>query len=141
MDQITKKHAEKIRFFIVGAGNRGLDFSVLFMLTFVGFDKIAANYASTGIALVFSFIANKTFTFQNKEGSTKKQLPVFLAVTLAGLWILQPIIIWGVTSTLPQTIESDGIRLFVAKILATVASLVWNYIFYSRLVFKNKRQE
>lgn len=136
MEQLLKKHAEKIRFIIVGGVNTALDFGILFLLTFLGLDKIVANYFSTGIALIFSFFANKSFTFKHKEGNAKKQFILFLVITLFGLWVIQPIIIWGSTTFLASYIPNEAVNLFVAKLIATVASLIWNYVLYSRIVFK-----
>lgn len=136
MEQLLKKHAEKLRFAIVGGANTALDFIVLFGLTFLGLDKIAANYISTSIALIFSFFANKQFTFKDKSKNSKKQFVVFLVITLIGLWAIQPVIIWGVTTMLAGVIPSEAVNLFIAKLIATVASLIWNYVLYSRFVFK-----
>ena len=130
------KHADKLRFAIVGGANTALDFLVLFLFVNIGVDKIAANYISTSVALVFSFFANKSFTFKNTDKNSKKQFAIFLVVTLAGLWILQPIIIWVVSMSLAPYITNEAALLFVAKLIATVASLIWNYLLYSRLVFK-----
>lgn len=136
MEQLLKKHAEKIRFAIVGGVNTILDFGLLFLFTFLGVDKIIANYFSTGIALIFSFFANKSFTFKHKGGNAKKQFILFLVITLTGLWILQPLIIWISTTSLEAYLTNEALNLFVAKLIATIASLIWNYLLYSRLVFK-----
>lgn len=136
MDELLKKHGEKIRFIIVGGVNTALDFGILFILTFLGMDKIVANYFSTGIALIFSFFANKSFTFKHKTGNAKKQFILFIVITLFGLWVIQPIVIWGVTSALTPYGLGEAISLFIAKLIATFASLIWNYIFYSKIVFK-----
>ena len=134
--ELIKKHAEKIRFGIVGAANTALDFVLLFILVALGLDKIPANYISTGISFIFSFFVNKSFTFKSKGGNVKKQFALFIAITIIGLWVIQPIIITLVSNALSTTNWSAPIILFTAKIIATVASLIWNYIFYSRLVFK-----
>jgi len=136
MQELVKKHAQKIRFGIVGAGNTALDFAVLFILVALGVDKIVANYFSTGAAFIVSFFVNKSFTFKSKGGNVKKQFALFIVVTLIGLWIIQPLIIGGISAVLANTTLASGLILFIAKLIATVASLIWNYLFYSRLVFK-----
>ncbi len=134
MHDILKKHAKKLRFAIVGGTNTVIDFGILFILSGLGIDKILANYASTSIALVFSFFANKKYTFKSKA-SAKRQIIPFLVVTLIGLWGIQPLIIWTYTASL-----GDGsLSLFIAKLLATIASLIWNYLLYSRFVFKESQ--
>ena len=136
MENIRKKHAKKIRFALVGGTNTAIDFGILFGLTWLGLDKIVANYISTGIALIFSFFANKTFTFKAKSGNAKRQFVSFLVVTLIGLWIIQPGIIWLYTSLT----DDSPVSLLIAKLIATVASLVWNYLLYSRFVFTHKQE-
>ena len=126
---------EKARFVIVGGINTAIDFGVLFTLTFFGIDKIIANYISTTCGLIFSFFANKSFTFQTTTTS-KKQFALFIIVTLTGLWVLQPLVIGGSTMILSQVIQNTAICLFIGKLAATAVSLTWNYLFYSRIVFK-----
>ncbi len=138
---LVKKHAQKVRFMIVGGANTALDFILLFLFTGLGVDKIVANYFSTGISLIFSFFANKKFTFKHKNFSAKKQFALVIIITLIGLLVIQPIIIWFSTSTLAPYITSEPINLFIAKLIATVASLIWNYLLYSRLVFKKTEEK
>ena len=141
MEQLVKKHAEKIRFSIVGVANTAVDFGILFLLVnLFGVDKIAANFVSTGIAFIFSFFVNKSFTFKHTGGNAKKQFALFLLVTMTGLWVIQPVIIALVSGSL-AFLGSSNLVLLVAKLLASVASLIWNYVFYSRLVFKKPAEE
>lgn len=134
MEAILRKHAKKLRFAVVGGTNTVIDFGILFLLTSLGLDKIIANYISTSVALSFSFIANKKYTFKS-EASAKHQIIPFLIVTLIGLWIIQPLIIWGYTTAFGDS----SLALFIGKLLATVASLIWNYLLYARFVFTEKK--
>jgi len=134
--ELLKKHAEKIRFGIVGAANTLLDFILLFILVNVGLDKIPANYVSTGVSFVFSFFVNRSFTFKHTSGNVKKQFLLFIVITIIGLWVIQPLIIAGLTPLIAGTGWSSNVILLITKLIATVASLIWNYLFYSRLVFK-----
>lgn len=71
MQKIAKKHADKLRFIIVGSINTVIDFSILFTLaTIFNTPKELANFISTFIAFLFSFFANKKYTFK----STSKNL-------------------------------------------------------------------
>ena len=141
MQELVKKHAEKLRFAIVGAGNTAFDFAILFILVALGVDKIVANYFSTGAAFIVSFFVNKSFTFKSKGGNVKKQFALFILITIIGLWVIQPLIITGIATLLANSGLTAGIILFIAKIIATVASLIWNYLFYSRLVFKKLEEK
>ena len=130
---LLKKHAEKLRFAVVGVLNTALDFGLLFLGVWLGLPKIGANYISTSIAFIFSFFMNRTYTFKS-SGSLKRQILPFLVVTIIGLWVFQPIIIWLITE--PFTIVNDSVTLFVAKLFATLVSLIWNYFMYATFVFK-----
>lgn len=137
MEQLRKKHAQKIRYGLVGIANTALDFGLLFIfVNAFGIDKIVANYFSTGIAMIFSFYANRHYAFKHHEGRQQTQFVLFIVVTVIGMWVIQPLVIWSVTNAVDSFIANHSLQLFIAKVIATGASLVWNYIFYSRLVFK-----
>ena len=138
LKSLIKKHSDKIRFLIVGSLNTGIDFSLLFIFVNIFYlPVIFSNILSTSFALIFSFFANKKFTFKNDDCG-KKQVFIFMTVTLFGLWILQPIIISSVSLIINNTINKDLI-LFIGKLLATCVTLIWNYLFYSKVVFKNNK--
>ena len=134
MKELLKKHESKFRYALVGGANTAIDFVLLFILNSAGMNKYIANYISTSIAFLFSFFSNRSFAFKS-TGNAKKQFVSFTLVTLFGLWVLQPVVIWLITPLLGSFDQSVG--LFIAKVLATGVSLVWNYLFYSRLVFKS----
>ncbi|MAU33639.1 hypothetical protein CMN23_00660 [Candidatus Saccharibacteria bacterium] len=136
--ELIKKHVEKIKFAIVGGANTALDFLILFLLTAFGMNAIVANYFSTGISFIFSFFVNKSFTFQHKGGSVAKQFALFIIITIIALWVIQPLIIAGLLAALEPLQWEAGFALFFAKIVATLASLIWNYIWYSKVVFKKE---
>jgi putative flippase GtrA len=133
---LLKKHAEKVRFGLVGIVNTGIDFGILFVLVALGLPIIASNFVSTSVALVFSFFANKSFTFKHEGKSTTKQIVLFFVITLIGLWIIQPLIIEGVKLATDSFSLNKFFVLLTGKLLATCASLVWNYLLYRKFVFK-----
>lgn len=135
LQNLLKKHAEKLRFAFVGGANTGIDFGILFALVFLGVDKLVANFFSTGIAFIFSFFVNRSFTFKSIGGNTKKQFGLFLVITMFGLWVIQPVIIGFVAWLLDSSDLPKPIILLASKLLATVATLIWNYILYSKFVF------
>lgn len=137
MKHILERHAVKLRFAIVGGANTAVDFGILLLLTSIGFDRIISNYISTSVAFLLSFFLNRSYTFQS-TGEMKKQIGPFLVVTLTGLWIIQPIVIGSVAWMMSPTSLSEDVITIIAKLVATIASLVWNYILYSKLVFTRK---
>lgn len=133
-----KNKAQIGRFAIVGTINTIIDFGLLFSLTFLGLPKLAANTVSTGTAFVFSFFANKKYTFKSTSKNIKYEMVSFVIVTLFGLWVLQNGTIWLITPLIKSFITNEQISLFVAKLFATAISLVWNYCLYDKVVFKKE---
>jgi putative flippase GtrA len=130
-----KNKDEKTRFIAVGGANTLIDFSLLFIFKSLGLPTISANMLSTTAAFCFSFFANKKYTFKTMNTNIKRELVLFIIVTLFGLWVLQTIVIYFVTLAIGSTLPSLT-SLFIAKLCAIVVSLIWNYTLYSRVVFK-----
>lgn len=133
-----KNSSQKIRFVAIGGINTAIDFGILFFLKSLGLPVVPANIISTSFAFCFSFFANKKYTFKTNNTNIKRELILFIVVTLFGLWILQGIVIYLATLALSGTGLQGDLILFIAKILATTVSLVWNYTLYSRVVFKKQ---
>lgn len=102
--------------------------------------------------MAFSFFANKRVVFKVSGGSILKQAAIFLLVTAFGLYVIQTgIIYWLVhvwaapMQLVVRIVRGLGIHWFSdafyinngAKATGTVASLIWNYIMYKKVVFKN----
>jgi len=121
---------------MVGGVNTLIDFGILFTLKALGLPTISANVISTTAAFCFSFFANKKYTFKTTGGNLKREIILFVVVTLFALWVLQAIVINVVQASLASSGLDDQLVLLIAKILATGVTLVWNYTFYSRLVFR-----
>lgn len=136
LDLLKNNIGTKLRFGTVGAANTAIDFGLLFILRALGLPVISANVISTTAAFCFSFFANKKYTFRSKGGNLKRQIVLFVIVTLFGLWVLQNAVMQLVLLPLSGLGLSSETSLLIAKAIATLVSLVWNYIMYSRVVFK-----
>jgi putative flippase GtrA len=131
-----KNKRQLLRFGVVGGINTALDFGLLFVFKAFGLPIGFANILSTGIAFVFSFFANKKYTFKTSGTNVVREMILFVIVTLFGLWVLQTAVIQLTLPWLTGFIKQQELALLVAKLLATVVSLTWNYLLYSRIVFK-----
>lgn len=140
---------QKVRFVVVGAMNTVLDFAILNLLVGVFHAPlIPANIASTTISLVFSFTLNKKAVFRGGSGATPKQFVLFVVVTLIGIWVIQNLIMVNVYAWLESALQAhqdtswlNWLLLNAAKAAATLFSAVWNYLWYSRVVFRQKEQK
>ena len=137
MQGILKKHETKLRFGIIGGLNTVLDFGLLFVFSsLLGVPRGFANVLSTSVAFVFSFFANKRYTFKSSDKeNVARQMVLFTVVTLFGLWVIQGLIIHFLSPVIASFGFSSELALLGSKLVATIASLVWNYLLYSRVVF------
>jgi putative flippase GtrA len=143
MKQKIKTHAralaanEKVRFGAVGMVNTATDFIVLNVLVgLVGLPLVASNIISTTTAMLVSFTLNKRAVFQGSEKGGVRQLVLFFAVTLSGIWLVQSTILSFVHHILEQAGLPAPLVLNAAKLAGICVGLVWNYFWYSRVVFK-----
>lgn len=135
------KNSQKLRFLMVGAFATALDFGLLFMFRGLGLSTIMANYPATTIAMLASFFANRHYTFKASGAKLRRQMVLFFTVTLIALWIIQPIVIALVEPLVIRYTDYDAVAAFIAKLVATFASLTWNYLLYSRVVFPPEERD
>lgn len=135
---------KKVRFAAVGTVNSIVDFSILFTLSIIaGIPVFIANIISTSCALTVSYLLNKNAVFGRAGGSTSRTVTLFLVVTLSGLWLLQPLVIFLVDQAVSMFVANTlpvGIVLLIGKVCATLVTLIWNYLWYSRLVFRKEEK-
>jgi putative flippase GtrA len=141
------------KFGAVGVLNTAIDFTIYNVLYAVfGLHLLVANLISTTIAMIFSFFANRNLVFKAQAGHPVKQAVLFLLVTGFGLYVLQLGTLHLLTSVwtgpvnvatsivhtlgLGNTFSDTFVRNNAAKVVATLVSLVWNYIVYKRVVFR-----
>jgi putative flippase GtrA len=129
----------KLRFSLVSSISTAIDFTILLLLTSIfNLPLIGGNFISTSISFVFSFFASKKFAFKTPDHHIKHEAIKFVLVTLSGIWLLQPLLMW----LLEPVIRDFGVKgvlvIVIAKLIASLATFTWNYLFYTRLVFNKK---
>ncbi|MEV0676122.1 GtrA family protein [Actinosynnema sp. NPDC050436] len=130
------EHATKLRFAVVGIANTAVDLVAYTLLALAGVPMFVANLVSTSAGMVCSFTLNRSFTFRAKGGDVRTQILLFALVTAVGLWVVQPIVIsltGGAFAGTPEVVAVVG-----PKLVALAFTLVWNYVLYNKLVFRQK---
>lgn len=129
----------KVRFILTGVINTGIDFAILNILIIATpLPVVVANIISTSIAMCVSYTLNQKMVFKVEGRLLSHQFLMFLAVTLFGLWVVQGLAIHFGVQALHHFSFPDWINNNIAKVVATVLSTIWNYIWYSRLVFVDR---
>lgn len=148
------------KFAIVGLINTGIDFIVLYSLVYLHFDAqihifgfpfLIANIISVTIAMINSYFMNKYWTFQSKEKKNAVEEALkFFFITIIGMYVINQLVFnffysyWLWPTNLVVSIVhfihiyslDNFVSLSFAKVLAILASLTWNFIFYKLWVFK-----
>ena len=133
------KNNQAFWFSIIGGINTALDFIILFVLTSFGVKIFIANIFSTGTTFIISFLLNKKITFKSVSNNKKeliREMVLFILVTLFGLWVIQNIVISTTMPIFENLLKNKRISLLLSKLIATIFSLIWNFILYKKVVFK-----
>ncbi len=114
----------------MGVANKVLDFAIFFILyQFLGVSPVIAHVAGFCVAFINSFALNSLWTFKalNKD-QVFKQFVSFGVVSAVGL-ILSTLVVW---------FASQYLHPYIAKALATVLVMCWNYVGSWLFVFKGR---
>jgi len=128
-------NATQVRFAVVGVLNTAVDAVGYALLATFGVPMFVANFISTTAGMLLSFTLNRNFTFRAKDGDIRRQAILFFAITAFGLWVVQAAVIFAVTKLFP------GVHLLVPKLGAIAVGMVWNYVMYKKVVFRQGQPE
>lgn len=130
------------KFAVVGVLNTAIDFGVLNIISLItgvtgGLVIGGINVPGVAIALTNAYFLNKFWVFRHRDNkSAFNDLPTFLLVSGLGVLGNSGIVIFA-TSYLSIVSVSASLWLNIAKLCATVFSLVWNFLGYKFVVFKS----
>lgn len=145
--KIPKKKDKKVIIFgLIGIFNTVFDMALYVVIQNLTGSILVANIAATSAALLGSYFLNSKLTFKAKKWTIHSFL-LFIGVTLFGLWVLQTFAIYLLTpavSIIPEFLwhlfgPLEGIaKVLAPKVAATVITVVWNFIWYNKVIFKDK---
>lgn len=121
-----------IRYILVGGGSFAIEMGLILALTYL----VHVNpVLSVGIAfwagLVISFVLQKIVAFGDRSKS-KRQLTaqtIQYAVLVGVNYLFTLSFVWATTSL---------IGVFFARAIALAVTTAWNYVIYSRVIFKKR---
>ena len=122
-----------ITFAAIGVLNTAVDVTIYTLLIWLTAPLLLAVIISTTTGMICSYLLNRRFTFK----TDRQPIVQFICITLAGLWVLQPTVMWllvqlfGITSIF---------GLNMAKLAATSISLIWNFVWY-QIVFQETKKK
>jgi putative flippase GtrA len=136
-----------VRFATVGLINTAVDTTIFAILRGLSFKLFVANIISTSVGLMLSLLLNYRYTFRDSH-LTPVKIVQYIVITLCGLWLIQPVVIFGLTQLnqlLPYVDwvswlvgHPDTLANVLPKLGSIVVTLIWNYVWYSRFIFRNR---
>jgi putative flippase GtrA len=138
-----------ILFTSIGIFNTLFDIALYVIILNISHSIIIANILATSAALIGSYLLNSKLTFKSKKW-TAHTFILFVVVTVFGLWVIQTGAIYGLNHLIHYVPEHDWRKLggfeklakqLVPKLLATSLTLVWNYIWYNKVIFKPEEHD
>lgn len=139
-----------LRFLLVGSFNTGFDLVLLNLFVFaLGLNPLLGNLYAATITICVSFLLNRHLVFQHKTTASRRQFVIFFAITASGVAVIQSLVIITVSHAFSPSFWaqllslnsswSHVVSLNIAKALAVIAAVAWNYILYARLVFHHHK--
>jgi putative flippase GtrA len=120
-----------VRFGMVGALGFVVDGGVLKLMIFLGMDAIAGRAVSFPVAVLSTWLANRTFTFTDRvEQSKLREASTYVAVQLVG-----GLANFAVYSFLVHTVAMFMDRPLAALAFGAVAGMAINYLGSKHIVF------
>lgn len=135
--ELLIKHKEKISYLFFGVLTTAVDFVTYFILTrILLLNEDLSNVISQILAILFAYVTNKIFVFEDKTDNFKEliiQFSKFCSLRLVTL------ILNSVMFTLMN--QKLGINDIVTKVIVSVIVIILNYIFSKLIVFKTKEKQ
>lgn len=134
-----------VRYAVTGVLNTAIDFILLFiLLRITGITEGAAlfglNIVSFSVATTNSYFFNKYWTFKNRSRQQATQFSQFFVVSIIGAFINSGLVALIASNIDPLFGVSQETWALLAKVVATGASLIWNFLGYKLIVFRIKQK-
>jgi putative flippase GtrA len=138
---------KKVRFLCAGTMNAVVDLTILNVLVFdFHFPVWLGNTIAVSVAITMSYFLNHRIVFRHHHNPNAKQYLKFFLITGVGVIITQTLIIYLTKATFYKLLHiqipaftsnvDTKLSLNIAKLTAAVFGMVWNYLLYSKVVFK-----
>lgn len=122
------------RFILISLLFVALDVGLYAVLVSIKFPSFIAAFIATSTALVGTYVLFLKFVYEVQAGI--RTFARYALITLAGVWVVQQILIAFVGTFLPSTATFRGaVADIVLKLITEAGVIVWNYIWYERYVF------
>lgn len=133
MDEKKKNMYELITYVIVGGITTVINFIVFVICTNLNLHWFFANSIAWIFAVLFAYIANRTYVFKSHKREKKTEFIKFVVLRLVTL---------GIESMLMfACIQILLMNENISKIIVSFVTVIGNYVFCKLLIFKPKAEK
>ncbi|MEO5781310.1 MULTISPECIES: GtrA family protein [Arthrobacter] len=129
--QMVVANGYLVKFLVVGGASFAIDLGLLALLHEVGgVDLWIATPIAFLVSLVFNFLVQRKFTFQS-SGRADVSLLKYCALVVFNVIATDVVVI---------VVDGAGYPYALGKVIATIATTVWNFLLYKHWIFKSPRR-
>ena len=123
------RYKRGVRFLLAGGSAAITEYCLFIVFRNAGLMLVVANTLSFLGGLVVSFSINKLWVFTAK-GDTPRQFSLYFILAIVNLAISN-LLVWLLA-------EKLDIKALLAKLIVMAVIASWNYIFFSKLIFRER---
>lgn len=128
------------RYFVVGLLNTALDFLIFNALSisfniYSGVAIIPLNVVTASVVIIQSYLLNKYWTFKSVFGSKRVEFSKFILVNFGAMIVNTSIVYALTTHAAPEDVSPLAWE-NVAKGVALIANIIWNFLGFKFFVFR-----
>lgn len=130
---------EMISYLFFGIGTSAVDYIVFSALNATKLSSLITNVISTICAIIFAYVTNKLWVFKSNTHGFKEILLEFFRFTearLATLIMTEIILFISI-----MTYGNDQAANQIAKLIAMVLTVIFNYILSKLFIFSNRKDK
>lgn len=132
MKRIVKYLARNVffRYVFIGGTSYAIELGALYTVSeLIGLGPVIGVALSFWIGLIVSFLLQKYLTFQDRKSSSRRLFKQSVAYGL--------LVVFNYGFTILFVYYAEPIlQLFIARTLALIITTLWNFIIYSKIIFK-----
>jgi len=118
------------RYLFVGFSTVAIDYFFLFILRdFFSVKLVYAVSVAYWLSVVYNFLLNRYWSFENKGGMVPKQIALYVILLLIN---------YAVTVGIITVLKSLGLSEYISKAIAISVTIPWTYFFYKKVIFTSR---